>query len=82
MTSKFKKNYFDFRLSIQRPPGGLQLLNLEAYPKNLKTLKIYHIRMILSLITYPLSPKIKPIPTHCLRKCVKTFASLNFKTEN
>ena len=29
--------------------------------KILKLRKIHHIRMILSLITYPLSPKIKPI---------------------
>ncbi len=50
-----------FILPVHRPPGGHELRNLEAYPKNLKTWKIHHIRMILSLITYPLSPRIKPI---------------------
>ena len=54
-------------LYVLRPaapkPGGLQLVNLEAYPKNLKTWKIHHKGMILSLITYPLSPKMKPILT-------------------
>ena len=31
-----------FFLPVQRPPGGLPLLNLKAYPKNLKTWEIYH----------------------------------------
>ena len=45
--------------------GGLQLLNMESYPKNLKTWSnlSYYISMILSQITYHLSPKIKSMPT-------------------
>ena len=56
-----KKNYF-FNFYLYRE-------DLEAWSsgtwrpiqKILKLGKIHHIRMILSLITYPLSPKIKPI---------------------
>ena len=62
-TNSSKKNYFLF-LPVQRPFGGLRFLNFEAYPKKIFKLgKIYHIRMILFPITYPLSPKIKPIHT-------------------
>ena len=32
-----KKNFFFSFLPEQRPPGGLELRNLEAYPKNLKS---------------------------------------------
>ena len=61
LTSNCSNKKFLILLLVQRTPGGLQLWNLESSPKNPKLRKIHHIRMIISFITYPLSPKIKPM---------------------
>ena len=37
LTSNCSNKKFFIFLPVQRPPGGLELRNLEAYPKNLKT---------------------------------------------
>ena len=90
LTSISLKKLFLF-LPVQRPTGGLQLLNLEAcsswtwrpIQKILKLGKIHHIRMIFSLITYPLSPKIKPILiTHCYANVTKLSPPIVFGKAN
>ena len=37
LTSNCSNKKFFIFLPVQRPPGGLELRNLEAYPKNLKS---------------------------------------------
>ena len=55
--------------------GFLQLLNLEAYPKNLKTWE--NLSHKNDFIPYNLSSQSKDKAyTHGLRKCVKTFPPL------
>ena len=56
-------NFPVFYLSLNKGGGGKAWSSGTWRPiqKILKLGKIHHIRMILSLITYTLSPKIKPI---------------------
>ena len=60
---------------VQRTPGGLQLLNLESYPKNLKTWEnlSYKNDFIPNNLTSQSKDKAY---TPCLHKCVKTSPPL------
>ena len=78
---KLISNSFFSVLPVQRPPGGLELRNLEAYPKNLKTLEnsSYKNDFIFNNLSSQSKDKAY-IPG--LRKCVRTPPPLRHQQNN